>query len=229
MAKVTAPTTQSFLKIAEIKSDTLILNDGTYCAVIVISSTNFDLKSPEEQNALIAGYQNFLNSLDFNIQILMQSRKMDIHSYLQNMKNLMEQQTSELLRVQTAEYIEFIAKLIENSSIMSKNFYVIVPYRSGLGGGSSGKEKKKGFFAGLFGGGSGNAGQELQKKLQKFDTDREKLDERANAVIGGLSALGLKAIALNTEELTELIYNSYNLDAAPLIDSSKLSEVQIKE
>ncbi len=229
MAKVSAPTTQSFLKISEIRADTLIMSDGVYCAILAVSSINFDLKNTEEQNALIAGYQSFLNSLDFDIQILMQSRKMDIHSYLQSMKTLMQQQTNELLRVQTAEYIEFVAKLIEDSSIMSKNFYVVVPYHPGISaGGEGGKTKKKGFLARLFG--RGDVPQaEIARKLAVFQADREKLDERVNTVVGGLSALGLKTIPLNTAELTELAYNSYNLGAAPLIDASKLNDMEIKE
>src|SRR5580704_5657326 len=120
-------TTQGFLRIAEIKSDTVVMDDGTLRAILGVSSTNFDLKSQEEQNGIIFGFQRFLNSLEFPVQILMQSRKMEIGGYLEKLKHMAEKQTNELLRVQTGEYVEFISRLIENASIMNKNFYVIVP------------------------------------------------------------------------------------------------------
>ena len=122
--KPNAKPTQAFLRMAEIKNDTLIMEDGTLRAILAVSSTNFDLKSQDEQNALIYNYQRFLNSLEFPIQILMQSRKMEISGYIEKLKRLTEKQTNELLRVQTAEYTEFISRLIENASIMNKNFYV---------------------------------------------------------------------------------------------------------
>src|SRR3990167_8041994 len=119
--------TQAFLDIAEIKENIVIMKDGSFRAIVVVSSTNFSLKSVEEQNALIAAYQNFLNSLEFPVQIVMQSRKLDIHAYLDKLRSTMQQQTNELLRLQTQEYIEYISKLIEFASIMNKTFYVIIP------------------------------------------------------------------------------------------------------
>src|SRR5688572_18245486 len=95
--------TQSFLKLSEIRDDCIIMNDGTLRAILTVSSTNFDLKSEEEQNALIYSYQRFLNSLEFHIQILLQSRKMDIGDYTGKLKVMMERQTNELLRMQTSE------------------------------------------------------------------------------------------------------------------------------
>lgn len=217
--------TQSYLKISEIKSNTLIMSDGIYCGVVAVSSVNFALKSQEEQNALIYGYQNFLNSLDFEIQILMQSRKMDVHIYLEQVRKIMEQQTNELLRIQTQEYIEFISKLIENSSIMNKNFYVIIPHSIGLD--LSGGSSKGGFFSGLFGGKKTSVTGEAEKKNVRFDAERQKLDRKVNTVISGLSALGLKSIPLSTEQITELLYNSYNFDAGPLIDTQKLEDIKL--
>src|SRR4051812_34953643 len=117
----TGKTTQSFLKISEIKNDTVVLYDGTLRAILSVSSTNFDLKSQDEQNGIIFNFQRFLNSLEFSVQILMQSRKMEIGSYIEKLKRLSEKQTNELLRVQTVEYIEFISRLIDNASIMNKN------------------------------------------------------------------------------------------------------------
>src|SRR5580692_11168481 len=110
-------TTQSFLRINEIKNDTVVVDDGTLRGILAVSSTNFDLKSQDEQNSIIFNFQRFLNSLDFSIQILMQSRKMEISGYLEKLKGLAEKQTNELLRVQTSEYVEFISRLIENAQI----------------------------------------------------------------------------------------------------------------
>src|SRR6185369_16239807 len=114
-----------------IKQNTVVMKDGSIRAILVVSSTNFSLKSADEQNAMISAYQNFLNGLDFPIQIVMQSRKLDIHSYLDKLRGVMQQQTNELLRLQTQEYIEYISKLIEFASIMNKTFYVVIPLTTG--------------------------------------------------------------------------------------------------
>ena len=214
--------TQSYLAVKEIKSDTLVIEGGVYCAIIAVSSTNFALKSQEEQNGLVYGYQNFLNSLDFSIQILMQSRKMDVHSYLEKVRLEMERQTNELLRVQTAEYIEFVENLIDNASIMNKSFYIIVPYGAmGINlkasGGLFGFMKKKDDSA------------KLSQSLTAFKDDKLKLDQRVNTVIAGLSGLGMRCVKLQTEEIVELMYDSYNFGAGPLIDASKLGEINLAE
>lgn len=214
--------TQSYLSVKEIKSDTLIIEGGVYCAIIAVSSTNFALKSQEEQNGLVYGYQNFLNSLDFSIQILMQSRKMDVHSYLEKVRLEMERQTNELLRVQTAEYIEFVENLIDNASIMNKSFYIIVPYGAvGINlqasGGLFGFMKKK------------DDSTKLSQSLTAFKDDKLKLDQRVNTVIAGLSGLGMRCVKLQTEEIVELMYDSYNFGAGPLIDASKLGEINLAE
>lgn len=215
--------TQSYLKVAEIKSNTIIMEDGAYVGVVAVSSTNFALKSNEEQNALIYGYQNFVNSLDFEIQILMQSRKMDIHIYLEQVRKLMERQTNELLRVQTSEYIEFIERLVENASIMNKNFYVLAKHYAGeLGFGA----KRKGFFSFLHR--NKPLVDEAAAKKAKFDEERLKLDRKLNTVIGGLSGLGLKSIQLQTDELVELMYDSYNLNTGSIVDAGKLGDINLK-
>jgi hypothetical protein len=214
--------TQSYLSIKEIKSDTLVIEGGVYCAIIAVSSTNFALKSQEEQNGLVYGYQNFLNSLDFSIQILMQSRKMDVHSYLEKVRLEMERQTNELLRVQTAEYIEFVENLIDNASIMNKSFYIIVPFGAmGINlkasGGLFGFMKKR------------DDSTKLSQNLTAFKDDKLKLDQRVNTVIAGLSGLGMRCVKLQTEEIVELMYDSYNFGAGPLIDASKLGEINLAE
>lgn len=218
--KATAKSTQAFLRMSEIKEDTVIMNDGTLRAILAVSSTNFDLKSEEEQTALIYNYQRFLNSLDFPVQILMQSRKMEIGEYIEKLKHLAERQTNELLKVQTSEYIEFINRLVENANIMNKNFYLIIPYSQSI------NPPSKGFFAKLF---KANQTVELGEKLERFKKYGEFLNERVNSATANLSALGLRGIRLRTEEIIELYYNSFNFESGPLIDASKLGDIKILE
>ncbi len=208
--------TQSFLDIAEIKQGTVILKDGSLRAVMVVSAINFSLKSQEEQNALISSYQSFLNSLEFPIQILMQSRKLEVNDYLEKMRGIMTQQRNELLRMQTQEYIEYIAKLIEFASIMNKTFYVIVPYSGDAASGAGGK------LGSLL-----NPTGSIQLKSSDFEKRREDLYQRVDQVVGELSSMGLRTLILNTEELVELLYNSYNLSAASPIRIKSIEELQM--
>jgi hypothetical protein len=211
--------TQNFLKLQEIREDTIIMSDGTLRAVLTVSSTNFDLKSQEEQNALIYSYQRFLNSLEFRIQILMQSRKMDIADYTDKLKRMMDRQTNELLRMQTGEYIEFINRLVDSANVMNKNFYVIIPYDMTItpAGGTS-------FFSKIFG---GNKTKEISNREQAFIDYRKQLDERVGSVSNNLASSGMRVVRLNTQQLIELVYNSYNFGAGPAIDASQLPNVTI--
>jgi pyruvate kinase len=218
--KALGKSTQSFLRISEIKNDTVVVDDGTLRAIVAVSSTNFDLKSQDEQNSIIFSFQRFLNSLDFPIQILMQSRKMEIGGYLEKLKSLGEKQTNELLRVQTEEYREFISRLIENASIMNKNFYVIVPLGETIFPAASG------FFARLFGGGKA---KEISQKIENFEKEKEKLDNRVTSVMANLSSVSIRGERLKTEEIIQLYYNSYNFDTAPLINPGQLKEIKIGE
>jgi len=210
--------TQNFLKLSEIREDTIIMNDGTLRAILTVSSTNFDLKSQEEQNALIFSYQRFLNSLEFHIQILMQSRKMDIADYTEKLKVIMNRQTNELLRMQTTEYIDFIDKLVESANVMNKNFYVIVPYDISVAPAGGG------FFSKLLGTGKT---KEISNREQSFIDNRKQLDERVGSVANNLASSGMRVVRLNTDQLIELIYSSYNFGAASGIDASQLPNITI--
>lgn len=211
--------TQQFLKLAEIRDDLIVMNDGTLRAVLAVSSTNFDLKSEEEQNALIYSYQRFVNSLDFHIQILVQSRKMDIAEYISKLKTMAEKQTNELLRMQTQEYIEFIDRLVESANVMNKNFYVIIPYDTSINPAATS------FFGKLFGTGKVKAIADREANLASA---KKQLDERTNTISASLSSSGLRIVRLNTDQLIELVYNSYNFATGPTIDASQLSKVTIK-
>jgi len=211
--------TQSFLRISEIKSDIVVIDDGTLRGILTVSSTNFDLKSQEEQNSIIFGFQRFLNSLEFPVQILMQSRKMEIGNYIEKLKRIAERQTNELLRVQTTEYMDFISRLIENASIMNKNFYIIVPL------GKSILPPAGGFLSNLFGG----KNKEAVQRIENFEKEKEELEIRMTAITSNLSGLGVRAARLKTEDIIQLFYNSYNFEVGPVIDPAQLSDIKIVE
>ncbi len=215
---VIGKTTQGFLRLSEIKNDSVVMDDGTLRAIVAVSSTNFDLKSQEEQNSIIFAFQRFVNSLEFSVQILMQSRKMEIGGYLEKLKKMAEKQTNELLRVQTLEYVEFINRLIENASIMNKNFYIVVPL------GTSILPKVPGFFSRVFGNGKA---KETKQRIENFEKSKADLDLRVESVMANLGGMGLKGARLKTEEIIQLYYNSYNFEAAPVIDPSKLGDMKI--
>ena len=211
--------TQRFLNLAEVKDNTIVMKDGSIRAVIAVSSTNFSLKSEDEQNAIVQAYQNFVNSLDFPIQILMHSRVLDINGYLEKLRNLTASQTNELLRIQMTEYIEYIARLVEYASIMSKNFYVVVPYSAS----TLGKESFFGKITKIF-----NPAKQIITGQAEFEKAKEKMEERSNRVIGGLGAMGLRTVLLRTEDIIELLYQSYNLESASPLHAEAIEEIDIK-
>jgi hypothetical protein len=210
--------TQSFLQMYDIRDDTLIMNDGTLRAIIAVSSTNFDLKNQDEQNALIYNYQRFLNSLDFPVQILMQSRRMDISVYLEKLKQLMEKQTNELLRIQTGEYIEFIDRLVEAANVMNKSFYCVIPYSMSI------FPPAGGLFSRLLGTGQR---QQVSQRLENFEKHKVSLAERVSTVMNNLSGIGLRVVRLNSEQVIELLYNSYNFESAPEINAQMLGNISL--
>lgn len=195
--------TQRYLDIAEIKEDCVILKDGTLRAVVLVSSINFSLKSEDEQNAIISAYISFLNFLEFPLQIVIQSRKLDIDGYLDRLKKVEKEQTNELLRLQTAEYRQYISELVEIGDIMTKRFYLVVPYNP-LSDGQKSWVKR---FFGLF-----TAASQVKLNQKEFGRRRSELFQRLGHVLNGLGSMSLKAIVLDTQSLIELYYNTYNPD-----------------
>jgi type IV secretory pathway VirB4 component len=181
--------TQQFLEIEDIREGVVILKDGSLRGVLSVSSLNFALKSEEEQNAIIYQFQNFLNSLDFQVQIYIQSRKLNITGYIEKLKELERQQKDELLKLQTKDYIQFIENLLAGGSIMSKSFYLIVP-----------------FYA------SPVSGKKVAKKLsdEEFERAKTQLWERMEFVAQGLRGCGLICAPLGTTELIELFWSIYH-------------------
>lgn len=211
--KKVSASTQHYLDIAEIKEDTVIMKDGTIRAVLLVSSINFSLKSEEEQNAIIAAYIGFLNFLEFPLQIVIQSRKLDIDGYLDRLKKVEKEQTNELLRMQTTEYRHYITELVDIGDIMNKRFYVVVPY-------DPLSDKQKGWFkrfTGLF-----TAAKSVKLSQDAFLKRRHSLFQRVEHILTGLSSMSLKAVVLDTQSLIELYYNTYNPD---VYNKEKLVEI----
>lgn len=197
-----ATDSQKFIEIQDIKDDLLILKDGGLRAVCIASSINFELKGNEEQEALIGRFQGFLNSLDFPLQILVSSRKLNIDPYLENLEELAKTQENELLHAQTLEYIEFIRKFVELTDIMNKSFYVVIPYNPAGAKEESFLDKIKYIV---------NPQEAIQKiSPEKFQEYKDQLIQRVNHIINGLSELEIKTTLLRTEQLIRLFYEFYN-------------------
>ena len=193
---------QSLIHLSEIRDGIVILKDGTLRAVLMVSSVNFALKSEDEQNAIIYAYQDFINSLDFGIQITISSRKMDITPYIEHVKTLRDKQQNELLRLQMNEYINFVGELVKESSIMTKTFFVAIPF-------SVAQSTKESPISKIFKGVKGSTGN-LKITDSEFDHYKSQLLQRAEQVAVGLRSIGLRVIPLTTQELLELFYNFYN-------------------
>lgn len=183
-------TTQQFLEIENIKEGVIILKDKSLRGIIAVSSLNFELKSEEEQNAIIYQFQNFLNSLEFPIQIYVQSRKLNLTGYIEKLKELENRQKDELLKIQTREYIKFIENLLTQGSVMSKSFYLVIPFYPLL---ISTKRK---------------ASEILTE--EEFERAKSQLWQRMEFVIQGLRACGLFCAPLTTQELIEMFWGAYH-------------------
>lgn len=207
------PSTQRFLDIAEIREDTVILKDGTLRAVLLISSINFALKSEEEQEAIIAGYVGFLNALEFPLQIVIQSRKLNIEGYINRLVESEKTQTNELLKAQIADYRAFIGELISLGEIMAKKFFVVVPYDPFT-------NKRKGFFSRLQE--AFQPASAVRLKEKQFQDRKHDLESRVDNVASNLNSLGLQSVRLDTQTLIELYYSVYNPDVA---ETEKLADV----
>lgn len=207
--KNSAVGTQIFLPFSEMHDDTVILKNGGIRAILRTTSLNFNLKSEEEQNALTFGYQSFLNSLEFPIQIVVRSRKMDIDKYVEGLQEKQKLQTNPLLQKQTNEYVDFIGKLVEYADIMEKDFLVVIPFdppRAQSGGILDTLFSIK--FMDLFRG-KDMYGQ-VKSQREEFENLKKGLSQRVNTIQAGLENLGLKVHQLTTQELVELFYATYN-------------------
>jgi hypothetical protein len=212
--------TQQYLDIAEIKDDVVVMRDGTLRAVLLVSSINFALKSEEEQEAIVSSYVGFLNNISFPIQIVIQSRKLNIEAYMAELKQKEKEQLNELLKIQTKEYIQYIQELISLGDIMSKSFYLVVPYNPL-------SDKHKGFFSSVsevF-----KPATLVQMKGKRFDRYKLELQRRVESIISGLGSASLKTVQLDTQGLIELYYNTYNPVTSENEKMTEIKNIQITE
>jgi len=191
------PASQQLFEIHQIKEGIIILKNKTLRAILMVSSLNFALKSEDEQDAILYQFQQFLNSLDFFCQIVVQSRKLNITGYLEKLKNLEKNQKNELLKTQTASYREFITGLVQNQTIMAKTFFAVVPFAMGES--------------------QALTQQGLLKKTRipsltegEFQRCKQQLWQRMEFVALGLRRCGLRAVPLNTVELIELFWGTHH-------------------
>lgn len=195
---------QLHLRIAEIRDNTVVLKNGGVRAVLKVSSINFNLKSEQEQTAIIYSYQGFLNTLEFPLQIVIRSRKLDLDNYLEKLKGLAEKQTNTLLQRQTYEYIDYIKRLIEYADIMEKEFYVVVTADPPRAVKQNFIEK----FWGRMNPSDSVAG--IVRRHQEFEQLKKTLMQRVSTISTGLENCGLKTQELTTPDLIALFYQIYN-------------------
>ncbi len=201
MAPVGKPT-QNFIAISEVRDGIVVLKDGGLRAILLATSVNLSLKSADEQMAILLQFQNFLNTLEFSTQIVIQSRRRDMRPYLATLEDRMNEQLEPLLKIQTKEYIEFIRTFSEQTNIMEKSFFVVVPFapitlaaNKGIGKLLSGIIKSK--TVGTI-------------DTAQFEEARSQLDQRVAVISQGLSRVGVKTVALKSEQVVELFYNIFN-------------------
>jgi hypothetical protein len=196
---------QEFVPIQEIRDGILLLKDGSLRAVMLASSLNFALKSQDEQTSIIYQFQNFLNSLNFSVQICVQSRKLNIKPYLAFLEERGKAQTTDLMKIQVQQYIEFVRTLTESTNIMTKSFFLVVPFTSSAVVSSSSSNSVSKFF------GAGKTKKEEEGQEHKtFEESRGQLEQRVAVVEEGLTRCGVRMVELGTEELIELFYKSFN-------------------
>lgn len=202
--KVKAEATQAFVPIKEVRDGIIILKDGSLRAMVMASSINLALKSQDEQVAIIGQFQNFLNSLEFTVQFFVESRDLDIRPYIALLEERYAATLDELMKIQIREYIAFIKDFTERANIMTKNFFIVVPYDPALiarGGGVAGAV------------GSLLPGGNIQATVltdEQFEQYRTQIEERLAVIEQGLVRTGVRVVTLGTEEIIELFYKLFN-------------------
>jgi hypothetical protein len=192
--------TQQFVPIQNIRDGVVILQSGQMCMLLLASSINFAFKSTEEQEAILSQFQSFLNTLDFSLQIYIQSRRLDIRPYLEILKERESIQDNDLMRIQLREYMDFIRTFTSEVDIMSKGFFVVVPYSPTI-------TDVKGGLSSLL---RPSQAKNTTITDAKFAEDRIQLEQRVSIVEQGLNRLGVRTIPLGNDELIELYYHIFN-------------------
>ena len=213
VAKTNPNSTQNVLQIAEIRDGIVIMNDGSFRSVVMAKSINFDLMSPQEQEAVEYSYQGFLNSLYFPVQIFIRSQRVDLQPYIEKLDKIRSEHDNMLLAYLMEDYINYIDQLSQHTNIMDKKFYIVVPYFPQGDLKKQALDQSKNFFTGL--------GQMFSSKEQHvtineadLETAKTELRNRVQALLAGLMQCSIQALPLDTQELIELYYDTYNPDTA---------------
>lgn len=191
--------TQEFVPIERVRDGIVILKTGELRAILITNSLNLGLKSEDEQQAVISQFQNFLNSLDFPVQFFIQSRKLNIKPYMDLLQERSSQVKEDLLKIQIHEYMGFISKFTEESNIMTKHFFITVPYFN-----QSAQSVTPSSILSI------QSGTTVKTSESSFESARIQLEQRTLTVIQGLSRFGIRAQRLGTEEVVELFYKLFN-------------------
>ncbi len=219
---------QNSLLISEIREGMVVMNDGSFRAVVACQSINYDLMSDREREAVEYSYQSFLNSLYFPVQILVRSQRVDIGPYLERLSKIRRDQDNMLLGVLMDDYIAFVDQLSQEANIMDKSFYVIVPYFS-TGDLNSAVNSSKNLFSNLF---KPQQQTNIKIDLATYQKAKDEVQNRVGAVVSGLFQIGIRCAQLQTKEVAALFYNSYNPDTAvrqPLVDFEQIVGTYVKK
>ena len=211
-ARTNANSTQNALLIAEIRDGIVIMSDGSFRSVVMVKSINFDLMSPQEQEAVEYSYQGFLNSLYFPVQIFLRSQRVDLQPYIEKLDKIRTEHDNMLLALLMEDYIMYIDQLSQQTNIMDKKFYVVIPYFPTVDV-QKALTQSKNFFSGLSG--IFNS-KEQHVTINEADLEKAKteLRNRVQSVLSGLMQCGIQGLPLDTQELIELYYDTYNPDTA---------------
>lgn len=199
-----AQATQEFVPLKEVRNGIVVLKDGSLRAILMASSINLALKSGDEQQAIIAQFQNFLNSLEFSVQFFIESRELDIRPYIALLEERLASELDDLMKIQIREYIAFIKDFTERANIMSKNFFIVVPYDPALITRSGGVG---GILSSVLPGGSGGGSNISDAQFEEY---RSQLEQRTAVIEQGLVRTGVRIVNLGTEEVIELFYKLFN-------------------
>jgi len=198
---VKSKATQDFVPVKEVRDGIMIMKDGSMKLILMASSLNLALKSYDEQSSIILQFQNFLNSLDFSIQIFIRSRRYDIRPYIALLEEREKQQLNDLLKIQTREYMNFVKNFTDTTNIMTKDFFIVVPYQPSVL-----QSKTARGIGGVF---SRSKPTDTQR-LEDFETNKSQLEQRGYVVQQGLIRSGIRTVQLGTEEVVELFYRMFN-------------------
>ncbi len=201
--------TQNALEIAEIRDGTVIMHDGSFRAVVMCQSINFDLMSPDERESVEFAYQGFLNSLYFDIQIFVRSQHVDLRPYLEKLDKIRSEHDNMLLALLMEDYIGFMAAVAEQTNIMDKKFYVVIDYHP-LVDAKKAVQASKGFLSTIL----GKKEQHVVINEAEMENAKTELRNRIQTVMAGLQQCGVNSVPLDTQELIELYYDAYNPDTA---------------